>query len=146
MRLISHRGNIEGSNPDLENTTPYIESAINSGFDVMIDLWLFDGKIYTGSDEPKNKLDIDWLEKYNNRLWFNCRDQVILTNLLSLDPLGKHLHYLHFSEGPMSLTSRNYLITKEEFSTPVAIVYQPDVNNKLTDVYGVCSDYVKSYI
>ena len=34
MRLISHRGNIEGSNPDLENTTPYIESAINSGFDV----------------------------------------------------------------------------------------------------------------
>ena len=38
MLLISNKGNIEGENLDLENTPDYIESAINQGYNVKIDL------------------------------------------------------------------------------------------------------------
>ena len=31
MKIISHRGNLEGKNPNLENTKHYIDSALNEG-------------------------------------------------------------------------------------------------------------------
>ena len=40
MVLISHRGNLEGKNIELENDPTYIDSAIEKGFDVEIDLWV----------------------------------------------------------------------------------------------------------
>jgi glycerophosphoryl diester phosphodiesterase len=46
MLLISHRGNISGPQPKLENTVAYIEQAINQGFDVEIDVWFQDGKFF----------------------------------------------------------------------------------------------------
>ena len=38
MKLIAHRGNIDGPNPSKENHPEYIESAIVDGYDVEIDL------------------------------------------------------------------------------------------------------------
>lgn len=38
MILISHRGNLSGLNPDLENSEKYINTALSLGFDVEIDI------------------------------------------------------------------------------------------------------------
>ena len=38
MKLIAHRGNINGSEPDNENSPEYIDKCIELGFDVEIDL------------------------------------------------------------------------------------------------------------
>ena len=37
MKLISHRGNIDGPQPDRENSPNYINEAIEAGYNVEID-------------------------------------------------------------------------------------------------------------
>ena len=39
MKLIAHRGNINGPNPETENTVNQIDKCIEEGYDVEIDLW-----------------------------------------------------------------------------------------------------------
>lgn len=52
--LISHRGNLNG--PDSrENHPDYIDTAIESGYQVEIDL-RFDGNFYLGHDDPQYKV------------------------------------------------------------------------------------------
>ena len=40
MKIISHRGNLNGPNKNLENRLDTIEKAIQLGFDVEVDIWL----------------------------------------------------------------------------------------------------------
>ena len=60
MKLIAHRGNITGRNPDEENSPDYISQAIQKGYDVEVDVWLMDG-IYLGHDKPQYETSIDFL-------------------------------------------------------------------------------------
>jgi hypothetical protein len=46
MIIISHRGNLNGYNKNLENNPGYILSAIKYGYHVMCDIWLIDNNIY----------------------------------------------------------------------------------------------------
>ena len=46
MRIISHRGNLDGSNSSLENSPNYILRAIELGFDVEVDLWYENNRFY----------------------------------------------------------------------------------------------------
>ena len=46
MKLISHRGNLNGRIPERENHPDYIDEAIEAGYDVEIDIWLNDGVLY----------------------------------------------------------------------------------------------------
>ena len=39
MKLIAHRGNIDGPNPERENSPEYIEEALKAGYDVEVDVW-----------------------------------------------------------------------------------------------------------
>ena len=51
--LISHRGNVNGKQPDKENTVAYIEDALEKGYHCEIDVCKYDGeKFYLGHDEP----------------------------------------------------------------------------------------------
>ena len=43
MKIISHRGNLAGADSGLENSPPYILTALNVGFDVEVDLWGING-------------------------------------------------------------------------------------------------------
>ncbi len=44
MKIISHRGNLEGRIETKENNPDYIKKALQF-FDVEIDLWLYDQKL-----------------------------------------------------------------------------------------------------
>ena len=48
MIYISHRGNIDGKKPHLENSQSYIDEAIELGYDVEVDLWHVDGNFFLG--------------------------------------------------------------------------------------------------
>ena len=52
MKIISHRGNLTGPQPDKENTPEYVSRALDEGFDCEIDLWLINKDLYTGHDKP----------------------------------------------------------------------------------------------
>ena len=47
MIIISHRGNINGPEPQKENLPDYIDFALENGLDVEVDLWWNKG-IYLG--------------------------------------------------------------------------------------------------
>ena len=56
MILISHRGNLNGPNEDRENSPYYIMEAIDDGYDVEVDLWWVDGKVYWDTINHNMKL------------------------------------------------------------------------------------------
>ena len=62
MILISHRGNMNGLNPHLENNQEYCEEAIDRGFDVEIDVWYTDAW-WTGHDRPQYRVNTDFFKK-----------------------------------------------------------------------------------
>ena len=39
MKLIAHRGNIEGPDPSIENKPEQIEACLDAGYDVVGDVW-----------------------------------------------------------------------------------------------------------
>ena len=45
MILISHRGNLEGKQPEQENNPLYIYNALNKGYEVEIDVWYKDNEL-----------------------------------------------------------------------------------------------------
>ena len=47
MILISHRGNLEGKNPEKENSPIYVLQALSKGFDVEVDI------------EPQVEVEVD---------------------------------------------------------------------------------------
>jgi glycerophosphoryl diester phosphodiesterase len=76
MKLIAHRGNINGPDPSKENTLEYIEQAIAQGFDVEVDVRYspLDSKLYLGHDGPDHKVDWFWFGKYRDNLWIHCKN------------------------------------------------------------------------
>ena len=53
MILISHRGNVDGPNPEKENHPSYIDMTIKAGYNVEIDVWYIDNNWYLGHDAPQ---------------------------------------------------------------------------------------------
>ena len=50
MVLISHRGNINGPILEMENKPDYIDKAINLGYEVEIDVWYENDKLWLEDD------------------------------------------------------------------------------------------------
>ena len=75
MILISHRGNLSGPNPQLENEPKYIIGAIERGFHVEIDVWYFkDSGFWLGHDEPQYQVTWNWFFKRQDNLWLHCKN------------------------------------------------------------------------
>ena len=60
MILISHRGNISGKKIELENNPSYIQSTLDLGYEVEIDVWFKNGEWWLGHDNPEHKISIDY--------------------------------------------------------------------------------------
>ena len=71
--LIAHRGNINGPNPELENTPSYIEFALKK-YACEIDFWIFDNqKLLLGHDQPSILIESDFLHK--PMLFVHCKNR-----------------------------------------------------------------------
>lgn len=82
--FIAHRGNLYGPNKIEENKPETIINAIESGFDCEIDVWFID-KLYLGHDYPMYKINIEFLEKYKDKLWIHCKNLDALIYLKNLN-------------------------------------------------------------
>ena len=85
MKIISHRGNIDGINTDTENNPTQIDKVINMGYDVEIDLRIKDNKLFLGHDYPQYEIDIEWLNKRKDKLWVHAKDYNSVTFLKNTD-------------------------------------------------------------
>lgn len=142
MVLISHRGNLNGPNEVRENSPYYIMESIAEGYDVEIDLWVVDGKIYLGHDKPQYEISDDWLVERVNKLWVHCK------NVESLNWIkNTELHYFWHEEDTLTLTSKNYVWVYPGKQPVVgSIAVMPEIHNdNISNCLGVCSDFIKKY-
>lgn len=147
MILISHRGNINGKNESLENEPGYITSAISEGYDVEIDIWFKDGKLFLGHDEPQYNIDLTWLHDRISELWVHCKN-IEAAELLKKTNYG--FNYFFHNTDDMVLTSNGYFWTYPgKILTKNSIAVLPEqVNYTKEEInlsYGVCSDYILNY-
>lgn len=144
MILISHRGNTNGSNAELENRPDYIESAINSGFDVEIDVWMVDERLYLGHDLPQYETTVEWVRGRSKNLWVHCKN---LQALSFFNKSNSSVNYFWHQEDTASLTSKNF-IWSFPGTQPVtnSIAVMPELyNDDTSQCIGLCSDYIQKY-
>jgi len=147
MKLISHRGNIDGPNNSQENNPEYVDNALKFFYDVEVDLRLKNDKFYLGHDEPQYYVPMIWLVERKDNLWIHCKDLDCLNNF-SNSPID--FNYFWHQEDDYTLTSKNFIWTYpgKKYKSKSVIV-MPEWDNmsydelKNIDCYGVCSDYVK---
>lgn len=148
MILISHRGNLEGPNPERENNPEYILEAIKQNYMVEVDLRMFNGELMLGHDESQYEIDHDFLIKYKTFLWVHCKDA------LSLDFMSKVRtnNYFWHQNDDYTLTSWNYVWAYPGKSSVgnLCVMVMPELHWPIEIIkdfncFGVCSDYV-SYL
>ena len=142
--FISHRGNLVGKNYDLENKPSYIDSAINEGFYVEIDLWVKNNKLYLGHDEPQYEIDEQFLLERKKHLWIHCKNYEAI---LYFNSNKFNYNYFWHQSDDITLTSKKYIWVypgKQPINNSIAVlpeIYEDD----LSKCNGICSDYIKKY-
>ena len=142
MIKISHRGNLIGPNLEMENTVEAIFTAIGKGFDVEIDVWVIDGIIYFGHNEPERIIDTFIIDKISSHGWFHCKNLEAISFFIEK---YKELNYFWHEQDDFTLTSSNHIWTYPGKDTnKMSILVDLDLSSGVvyTDIYGVCSDYI----
>ena len=141
MKLISHRGNINGKEPLLENSPNYILNAIEKGYNVEIDVWYNKGW-WLGHNTPEYKIEKIFLIANASKLWCHAK------NIEAVVEMKKHpIHYFWHQKDDITLTSQSYIWAypgKQPIKDSIAVL--PELYNDNVDMcYGVCSDYIEKY-
>lgn len=143
MKIIAHRGNLNGPDEKRDNNISAILECINLGFDVEIDLWYYDDKFYLGHDQPMYVLkDLSLI--YNDQIWVHAK------NLDCLYKLDNKSNFFFHNIDDATITSRGYLWIypgKKLGSNCVAV--KPEVCkytiDELRTCSAICTDYPIKY-
>ena len=73
MKVISHRGNINGVDQSKENDPSYIDLALES-YEVEIDIRIVKNEFMLGHDLGQYLVTKDWLQDRAKKLWVHCKD------------------------------------------------------------------------
>jgi hypothetical protein len=149
VRLIAHRGNIEGPNSLEENRPEYIDTAIELGYDVEIDIRydIVDDRFYLGHDDPQYVVTSYWLAKRMDKLWIHCKNIEALYHFVS--KTGGYNYFWH-QQDDFTLTSKNYIWTYPGKSyTSKSVIVMPEWkleqdfdSLRVYNCFGVCSDFI----
>jgi hypothetical protein len=145
MKIISHRGNINGPVPEKENRPSYIDSAIQLGYDVEVDLRIIDNDFWLGHDEPQYKVELPWMLLRKDKIWFHCKD---INSALVLAKFDQGFQYFCHSQEPYVCTSHKYLLIHDLTSNIndkciIPLLSKEDIekyNN--SKPYAICTDFV----
>ena len=139
MIYISHRGNLNGPNPERENSPEYIAEALDMGYNVEIDVWFVDNKWFLGHDEPKYEVEQTFF--YNHLLWCHAKNINALKMMLTLG-----IHCFWHQGDDHTLTSKGYVWTYPgKTLTTKSICVKPNSAQDIGRCAGVCSDYIRKY-
>tara|TARA_R110001606_G_C15309239_1_gene643454 strand:+ start:741 stop:1196 length:456 start_codon:yes stop_codon:yes gene_type:complete len=144
MRYIAHRGNMNGPSA-LENHPDHIREALQAGFDVEVDVWLIDGDIWFGHNEPQYPAHITVL---NNRYWLHCKNIEALRFFGGIE-INEANVFWHESDD-YTLTNKRFIWTNiGKDLTGRSIMVMPEVTDSTlentldVDCAGICSDWIQ---
>ena len=141
-RVISHRGNIEGPDRNIENMPTQIDIAIKKGYDVEIDVWFLKEQnlFYLGHDKPEYEISLDFLCNRKDFLWCHAKN---IDSLFAMK--GYNLNFFWHQSDDAVMTTMGYIWTYPgKKLTPNSICVMPEINynfNSLPDCLGYCTDY-----
>lgn len=137
MKYISHRGNINGPNPDKENDPIYIFSALAQGYDVEIDVWVTNSSmVMLGHDRPTYSVNKKMLQIPG--LWCHAKNIEALNFMLEEKVPNCFWH----QEDDVTITSKGYLWTyPNKQLTPKSIAVLPEIVIE-DEIAGICSDFI----
>lgn len=141
MKLIAHRGLINGPDSNLENLPGQILLSLQAGYDCEIDVRYVDGKWMLGHDTPKFEVPFEFLEQPG--LWIHAKNLEALSRLTDTT-----LCFFWHQEDSFTLTSNKFIWAypgQELTEKSIAVMpewHDPEFKNLPTTCYGICSDYV----
>lgn len=142
MKIISHRGNLKGPDKSLENNPTAIQNALDQGFDAELDLWVLDNnKLFLGHSVPRYKITPEFLSKPG--LWIHCKNKQALEYVSNLVPRP---NYFYHQVDTYTITSHGYTwsyVGAEVIKNAVCVM--PSLEQDLTGVFAVCTDYPTHY-
>jgi len=146
MILISHRGNLEGKRTNRENHPSYIDEAIEAGYDVEIDVWYVDGKLWLGHDEPQYEVSLEWLGNRSTSLWIHCKNMDALSYFNEY-AWKKSIQFNYFShdEDLGVLTSHNYIWSTHLYDRGILVLPEVFGREPNEGTIGICSDIIQNY-
>jgi hypothetical protein len=144
MKLISHRGNLIGPDPTNENNPDYILNAIQQGYDVEIDVWYTNQKLYLGHDYGKYEIELEFL--LNEKLWCHAKNLESLNFMLEYPQINCFWH----QTDDFTITSKGFIWTypnKETTKKSVIVCLDDNISNNLdkNNLYGICGDNVSNW-
>ena len=146
MKVISHRSNISGPNPLLENHPDQIDKCIKLGYDVEVDVRLINDSFYLGHDSPDYSVSLEWINERKDNLWIHCKD---LNSLDKFSTEQSDLNYFWHQEDDYTLTSMGFIWTYpgKKVSNSRGVLVMPEWNGGVEnlnkyDCYAVCTDYI----
>ena len=145
MKLIAHRGNTKGPQPNLENHPSYLIDALGKGFDVELDVWWWKDRFYLGHDKPQWELQTLEILK-NSKSWCHAKNEMALQILLK-----EECHCFWHQADDRVLTSLKYIWTypgkKLIEDKTICVVNEKIVSREefmilKKNCVAICSDYV----
>lgn len=135
--LISHRGNINGKDPDRENDPVYIQEALDEGYDVEVDVW-FDNGMFLGHDGPEYKIDGSFFNQLG--LWVHAKNLYAFTSVLSMSHVACFWH----QNDNYTLTSNGWIWAYPgQPGNKKTVAVLPEIHN--TDAFVVAEEYVSNF-
>lgn len=147
IKIISHRGNLNGCYPLTENHPTVIEYLLQQlDYDIEVDVRVINDKIFLGHDTPEYEVDINYLLSKKDRLWIHCKTKETYFELSKYKQLRIFLHDLEI----FTVTSLKEKWTADiNYCSNSYLVLMPDfeIHNSqwtkwlLKNVNGICTDY-----
>ena len=153
MRLIAHRGNLNGPNPLVENDPQRITYCIDEGYDVEIDV-RYDhhtNMLWLGHDEPQHKVNWFWMAGRQKHLWIHCKD---VATLHEFSTKTSGYNFFFHDKDDYTLTSKQYIWAYPGKSyTDHTVMVMPEWKEdvdwdtlRATNCFGICTDYPQRLI
>lgn len=142
MKVISHRGNLNGKNAKKENSLECVNEAIQSGFDVEIDVWFTKNNWYLGHDKPAYKIEESFLQSEN--IWCHAKNLEALRLMLR----NSKIHCFWHQKDDYTITSKGYIWTYPlKTTTNNSVIVLKDKKSMIPkNCFGICTDYPMLYV
>lgn len=145
MKIISHRGNLNGIEQHRENNPLYIDECIKLGFDVEIDLRVKNKQLFLGHDYAQYQISIDWLLERKNSLWIHVKEYEALVEILNYK---QQLNFFCHESDKYTLLSNGLVwchdltnVMNQNCIIPLLSYDQVQSYNQY-NFFAVCTDYV----
>ncbi len=142
-KLIAHRGNTNGKNPERENSPEYIMEALNKGYHVEVDVHSKDGYLYLGHNEPKYKVKQKLLRF--DRIICHAKDKEAFQIMLE----DGEIHCFWHENDDYTITSKGLVWvfpSKPLLPNSVCVLPENSTTENIEGIencYAICSDHVE---